>query len=233
VEKAGETMSDARSAILGRVRSGIARAVEAAAKKAVAERLAGHGRGLQPQRIAIDAEALVDLFAEKAQAVDATVSFVVRAADLPEAIADYLRNRNMPAEAAIAPHPDLDGIDWSGGTMAIHRRAPEPGDRIGINRCFAAVAETGTLVMASGPDSPSTMNFLPETHIAVVAASEIVGAYEDVWDRLRAAGRGSGEALPRTVNMISGTSRTGDIEQTLQTGVHGPKALHIVVVQDA
>ncbi len=225
-------MSEARKAILSRVRSGIPRADEDAAKKAVAKRLAGHGRGLQPERIALDAEALVDLFAEKAQSVDATVSFVVSASDLPGAIADYLRSCNMPAEATIAPHPDLDGIDWSSSTMAVHRRAPSPEDRIGINRCFAAVAETGTLVMASGADSPSTMNFLPETHIAVVAASEIVGAYEDVWDRLREAGRGGGEALPRTVNMITGTSRTGDIEQTLQTGVHGPKALHIVVVKE-
>jgi L-lactate dehydrogenase complex protein LldG len=215
-----EIMSEARNAILARVKGGVARSDDDAARRAVAERLAGHTRGLQPKRIDLDQEALVDLFAENAQAVDATVSFINSAADLPEAIADYLRSRNMPALAAIAPHPDLDGIDWSAGTMEVHRRAPEANDRIGINRCFAAVAETGTLVMASGPDSPATMNFLPETHIAVVAASEIT------------ANRGSGEALPRTVNMITGTSRTGDIEQTLQTGVHGPKALHIVVVKE-
>jgi L-lactate dehydrogenase complex protein LldG len=227
-----EVMSEARDAIFARVRGGIPRSDEAAARRAVAERLAGHTRGLQPGRIAIDQEALVDLFAENAQAVDATVSFINSAADLPDAIADYLRSRNMPAQAAIAPHPDLDGINWSASTMEVHRRAPKPDDRIGINRCFAAVAETGTLVMASGPDSPATMNFLPETHIAVVAASEIIGSYEDMWDRLRSANRGSGETLPRTVNMITGTSRTGDIEQTLQTGVHGPKALHIVVVKE-
>lgn len=227
-----EVMSEARDAIFARVRGGIPRSDEAAARRAVAERLAGHTRGLQPGRIAIDQEALVDLFAENAQAVDATVSFINSAADLPDAIADYLRSRNMPAQAAIAPHPDLDGINWSASTMEVHRRAPKPDDRIGINRCFAAVAETGTLVMASGPDSPATMNFLPETHIAVVAASEIIGSYEDMWYRLRSANRGSGETLPRTVNMITGTSRTGDIEQTLQTGVHGPKALHIVVVKE-
>lgn len=225
-------MSEARDVILARVKGGLTRANDDASRRAVAERLAGHTRGLQPQRIAIDQEALVDLFVENAQAVDATVSFVNSPADLPDAIADYLRSRNMPAQAAIAPHPDLDGIDWSASTMDVHRRAPKADDRIGINRCFAAVAETGTLVMASGPNSPATMNFLPETHIAVVAALEIIGSYEDMWDRLRSADRASGVALPRTVNMITGTSRTGDIEQTLQTGVHGPKALHIVVVKE-
>jgi L-lactate dehydrogenase complex protein LldG len=232
VGETAEVMSEARDAILARVKGGLTRDDDDVARRAVTERLAGHTRGLQPKRIAIDQEALVDLFAENAQAVDATVSFVNSAADLPDAIADYLRSRNMPAQAAIAPHPNLDGIDWSASTMDVHRRAPKADDRIGINRCFAAVAETGTLVMASGPDSPATMNFLPETHIAVVAASEIIGSYEDMWDRLRNAGRASGEALPRTVNMITGTSRTGDIEQTLQTGVHGPKALHIVVVKE-
>jgi len=223
-----------REAILGRIRAGTGRADgdEARARKAVGDRLGGHGRGLQPARTALDREALIDLFVEKAQGVDATVSFVAMASDVPEVVADYLRGRNLPAEAAMAPHPDLDAMDWQSGTMTVHRRAPEDADRIGINRVFGAVAETGTLVMASGPDSPSTMNFLPETHIAVVRESEIAAGYEDVWDRLRAVGRGSGTALPRTVNMITGTSRTGDIEQTLQTGVHGPKHLHIVVVKE-
>jgi len=227
-------MSSARDAILGRVRHGIARPEgdDDAARLAVNTRLAGHTRGLQPARIAIDHEALVDLFVEKAQTVDATVSVVNLAADVPEAVADYLRGRNLPAQAAIAPHGDLDAMDWAEGTMTVHRRAPHSDDAIGINRCFAAVAETGTLIMASGADSPATMNFLPETHIAVVRESDITGSYEDVWDRLRKAGRSGGEAIPRTVNMITGTSRTGDIEQTLQTGVHGPKALHIVVVKE-
>tara|TARA_B100000676_G_scaffold311277_1_gene380576 strand:- start:5677 stop:6363 length:687 start_codon:yes stop_codon:yes gene_type:complete len=227
-------MSAARDAILGRVRTGTGRpdGDQDAARSAVAERLAGRQRGLQPRRIALEAEDLVDLFVEKAQAVEATVSFVVTPADVPEAVADYLRGRNLPAEAAIAPHPDLDTMDWEAGTMTVERRPPQDADAVGINRAFGAVAETGTLVMAAGPESPSTMNFLPASHIAVVRASEIAGGYEDVWDRLRAAGRGRGKALPRTVNMITGTSRTGDIEQIMQTGVHGPKHLHIVVVKE-
>jgi L-lactate dehydrogenase complex protein LldG len=90
------------------------------------------------------------------------------------------------------------------------------------------VAETGTLVLTSGPESPTTLNFLPDTHIAVVNRSQITGRYEDVWDKIRDNG-----ALPRTVNMISGPSRTGDIEQTIQLGAHGPRRLHILILDEA
>ncbi|MBC6441167.1 MAG: lactate utilization protein [Rhodospirillales bacterium] len=219
----------ARDAILGRIRHGIARSegTETQARATVTARLKGRSRHLQPARIDLDRAALIDLFVEKAQQVDATVSFVAIAEDVPEAVADYLRGRNLPAEAAIAPHPDLDAMDWAAGTMTVHKRAPRDADRIGINRAFGAVAETGTLVMASGGDSPATMNFLPEIHIAIVRESEITGSCEDVWDRIRARG-----PVPRTVNMVTGISRTGDIELTVQTGVHGPRYLHIVVVRD-
>ena len=223
---------NAREAVLGRVRRGVGRAGEDAkegAREAVAARLAARRRhpasSARPAR-----EALADLFAEKARAAGATVSFVARAADVPEAVADYLGRRNSPAPAAIAPHPDLDAMDWRAVAVPVRRGAPEEADRVGVARAFAAAAETGTLVMASGPESPATMNFLPEIHIAVLRASEIAAAYEDVWDRLRAASGGG--AMPRTVNMITGPSRTGDIEQTLQIGVHGPRRLHVLVARE-
>jgi L-lactate dehydrogenase complex protein LldG len=205
---------------------------EATARAAVAERLARHDRGTRPARIEIDHTALVALFAEKAAAVDATVAEVASADDVPEAVATYLRDLNLPAEAAIAPHPDLDAMPWTDSTLTLERRAAKGSDRVGIARAFAGIAETGTLMMASGPQSPATLNFLPEIHVVVLRECDIAGGYEDAWQRLREAGRGSGRDLPRTVNLITGTSRTGDIEQTLQTGVHGPKRLHIVMVRD-
>ena len=222
----------ARETILGRVRASRTRPDAAAAQRAVAERLAGHARHLQPARIALDHAGLIALFVEKATGVDATLETIDNKVDVPAAVARYLRGRNLPAEAAIAAHPDLDRLDWQASTMTVQRRAPEGTDRVGINRPLCAVAETGTLVFASGPQSPATMNFLPETHIVVLRACEIVGGYEDAWDRLRAAGRGQGPALPRTLNLVTGTSRTGDIEQILQLGVHGPKFMHILVVKD-
>jgi L-lactate dehydrogenase complex protein LldG len=89
------------------------------------------------------------------------------------------------------------------------------------------VAETGSLVVLSGPDTPASTSLLPETHIALVPASRIVPGMEEAWQLIRHANAGE---LPRAVNFISGPSRTGDIEQTLVLGAHGPYRVHIVLV---
>jgi L-lactate dehydrogenase complex protein LldG len=105
---------------------------------------------------------------------------------------------------------------------------------VGVSTCFAGIAETGTLMMVSGPETPSTMNFLPDTEIVVVRDGQIVAGYEDAWDRLRARQKERGEeGLPRTVNFVTGPSRTGDIEQRLVLGAHGPRRLHLVLVDPA
>ena len=93
------------------------------------------------------------------------------------------------------------------------------------------MAETGTLMLISGPQTPTTLNFLPDTHIVVLRAEQVVATYEDGWDLLR-AGREAPEGLPRAVNFITGPSRTGDIEQRIELGAHGPRRLHIVLVED-
>ena len=112
--------------------------------------------------------------------------------------------------------------------LELRRGRAEDSDAAGITGAFVAIAETGTLMLISGADTPTRNNFLPDTHIVVLRASEVVASYEDGWDRLRAAG-----AMPRTVNFITGPSRTGDIEQRMVLGAHGPRRLHIVLVDDA
>jgi L-lactate dehydrogenase complex protein LldG len=96
-----------------------------------------------------------------------------------------------------------------------------------VTAAFAAIAETGTLMALSGPDSPTTLNFLPDNHVVILRASQVMGAYEDGWDKLRRTG-----ALPRVVNFITGPSRTGDIEQKILLGAHGPRRLHIILIED-
>jgi L-lactate dehydrogenase complex protein LldG len=129
----------------------------------------------------------------------------------------------------MTPDPKLDAIPWAARPMLELRRGrAEDSDAAGITGAFAAVAETGTLMLVSGADTPTRNNFLPDTHIVVLRASEVVASYEDGWDRLRAAG-----AMPRTVNFITGPSRTGDIEQRMVLGAHGPRRLHIVLIDDA
>ena len=103
------------------------------------------------------------------------------------------------------------------------------GPLLSVTGAFAAVAETGTLMLVSGPEHPTTLNFLPDTHIVVLERNAVVGTYEEAWDRLRAATGGA--PLPRTVNFVTGPSRTGDIEMQIELGAHGPRRLHILLVE--
>jgi len=218
---------DARKAVLDALRRGTGRdSNAAAAAAAVKARLAGHARNTIPARVRRDRGGLLDLFVEQARAVDATVALVSRAADVPGAVADYLRGENLPTRLRMAPDPKLDAYPWDESPLLeIERGKGEASDMVAVTGAFAAIAETGTLMLLSGPDSPTTLNFLPDAHIVVVRAAEMVACYEDGWDRLRATGR-----MPRCVNFITGPSRSADIEQTLQLGAHGPRWLHIVLV---
>ena len=93
---------------------------------------------------------------------------------------------------------------------------------------FRGIAETGTLALVSGADNPTTLNFLSDNHIVVLSRDAILADYESAFAKLRGA-YGKGGA-PRTLNFITGPSRSGDIEQTLLLGAHGPRRLHIVIV---
>jgi len=163
-----------------------------------------------------------------AEEVQATVTRVPSTEAVPEAVTRYLAAENLPAELVMAPDPGLDDVPWeTWPLLRIRRGRAEPDDAVSLTPCFTAVAETGTLMLLSGPQTPTTLNFLPDTHIAVVRADQVVATYEDGWDRLRAD-----RALPRVVNFITGPSRTGDIEQRIVLGAHGPRRLHIVVIED-
>jgi L-lactate dehydrogenase complex protein LldG len=197
-------------------------------------RLAGHGRGLIPRRSAgLDRSGLVELFERQAREVSCTVARVARLADLPEALTRYLASQNLPSEVEMAPDALLDSVPWSERPMLkVARGKPSGAEGVGVACGFAGVAETGTLMLASGPSSPATLNFLPDTHVVVLPASRLVGPLEDAWVRLRDAGAGPGAAMPRTVNLITGPSRTADIEQQIEMGAHGPRRLHVIVVED-
>lgn len=227
----------ARKDILETVRRSLQRQPGDGAEAAVAARLAEHPRGPVPQRGQLQGEALLALFVAQAEGVSATVARVATPAEVPEAVADYLKGVNLPPKLRLAPHPALRALPWRerAPLLEIAEGRAEAEDAVSVTTAFAGVAETGTLMLHSGPQSPTTLNFLPETHVVVLQAEQVVGAYEEAWDRLRAAARGEGGGgggLPRTVNFITGPSRTGDIEQQIQLGAHGPRRLHVVLVGD-
>ena len=223
--------ANARAQILDGIRRSLRRGdISGPARQAVDDRLARPPRGPTISRTALAPPEKVALFCHWAEANNATVARVA-AADVASEVASFLVRSNLPAEVAMAPSPQLADYDWDGQKMlTIRRGRGEAGDQVSITGAFAAIAETGTLVMASGPEHPVTLNLLPDTHIVVLRERDIVGGYEDVWTLLRQ--RYGKDRMPRTVNTITGPSRTGDIEQAMELGAHGPRRMHIVVVQE-
>jgi L-lactate dehydrogenase complex protein LldG len=221
-------MSDGRNDILGGIRKALKRGpLDPAAAHALRARLGDPQRNLLPARATVlDDAGRIDLFVAMAEEVQTTVDRVAGLADVPAAVATYLASENLPAELVIAPDPALDAIPWGERPLLRLRRGKAaPGDHVSVTPAFAAIAETGTLMLTSGPETPTTLNFLPDTHIVVLRADQVLPHYEEGWSRLRARG-----PMPRTVNFITGPSRTGDIEQRIQLGAHGPRRLHIVLV---
>ncbi|MBV8338089.1 MAG: lactate utilization protein C [Alphaproteobacteria bacterium] len=223
-------MNEAREQILATIRRSLKRKrLDPEREGELRARVARHQRNLVPARAtALDHRGQIDLLVAMGQEVQATVSRVSSLAAIPDAVARYLAGENLPAELVLAPDPGLDQIPWEARPLLkIRRGRAEAEDAVSLTPCFAAIAETGTLMLVSGSQTPTTLNFLPDTHIVVVRSEQVVATYEDGWDRLRA-----GDGLPRTVNFITGPSRTGDIEQRIEFGAHGPRRLHIVLVDD-
>jgi L-lactate dehydrogenase complex protein LldG len=234
-----------RAQIFDALRASYSGRNEAAAKVGVEARIARREPNLVPARAKPETrKAALAAFTQMAEEASATVARVHTMIDVPGAVADFLRAHNLPMRAALAPDPYLDAARWERRkTLEVRKGRAEPFDEVGISLAWRAVAETGTLVMLAGENTPTTLNFLPETEIVILPADRVVGSYEEALAALRApppagdgAGGNGGEAtrnkLPRVVNLVTGPSRSADIEQTLQLGAHGPRRLHIVIVDD-
>ncbi|MFN0043837.1 MAG: lactate utilization protein C [Alphaproteobacteria bacterium] len=192
---------------------------------AVDTRLANRNPNLVPARARRPRRETIDDFSRMAIEASAVVRRIRHRDDIPDAVMAILRSENRPARLAMAPHAMLEALGWNRALVEIRSGRAEAHDEVGLSVAFAGIAETGTLMMASGPSSPATLGFLPECHIVVLDADDVRGAYEDGWALLRARGD-----LPRTVNFITGPSRSADIEQKLQMGAHGPRNLHILMI---
>ncbi len=216
--------SAARAAIFGRIRKAQQRPVEptAAELDQVQTYLASNTAGPQPD-IGTD---LVHRFRTQAERTSQTIDEVASMHEAPAAAARYLDSLGL-AKTAIA-WETLSDIPWNESGLQVEFRPPVNEDMVGITSCFCAVAETGTLMLLSGAQTYASAALLPETHIVLVPTSRIVPSIEDAFDLAK---KERGE-LPRATNFISGPSRTGDIEQTIVLGAHGPYRVHLILVRD-
>jgi L-lactate dehydrogenase complex protein LldG len=175
---------------------------------------------------------LVARFLTRATDMASTVERIASLDDIPAAVVRYLDALDLPPMlAAQKSHngvcwPELASLDWAGAGLQIEARPTVGHDRLGITGCFCAIAETGTLVFLTGKDTPTATTLLPDTHVAVVRADRVLSGMEEAF----ALVRNEREGMPRAINMISGPSRTGDIEQTIVLGAHGPYRVHILLV---
>ncbi len=225
-----------RDAILGTIRRGLRRGeLDADVRARLEERLRAPRRHLIPQRSLVPHAEQVAMFARHVEKEFGSVARVASGDGVPGAVTEYLAAQNLPSEAAIGEHPELMALPWHERPLLVLRRGIAVGsDMVSIQQGFAGIAETGTLMLPSGPERPTTLNLLADTAIVVLRTSRVVGPYEDAWDLLRrereaAAGGG---AMPRNVMLVTGPSRSADIEQTLELGAHGPRRLHVVLVDD-
>ena len=191
-------------------------------------RLESHPRQLIPARSRLPHAGQVDLFVRNVEKEFGSVARVADADAVPGAVAEYLAAQNLPGDVVMAPHPELRALPWSSRPLlSIREGRAEGSDMVSVQHGFAAIAETGTLMLPSAPARPTTLNVLTDTEIVVLRASRVVGAYEEAWDLLRAEMGG----MPRNVMFVTGPSRSADIEQTLELGAHGPRRLHVVLVE--
>jgi L-lactate dehydrogenase complex protein LldG len=220
--------SSSRDAVLARVRERLGvRGDEPGRRGLVQSRLRNPKANLIPERAQKSKSEAIKLFQTMLEKAGAKVSRVRALKTLPEAIAAALRENNLPLRVRLGADPFFDGLRAEPGLLELQTGPAGANDAVGLSHAIAGAAETGTLFLVSGPDNPSTLNFLPETHAVVILASDIAGSYEEGWAKLRAI-YGSG-TMPRTVNLISGPSRTADIEQTIVMGAHGPRNLLVLI----
>ncbi len=219
----------AREAMLGRVRKALGKSgPDAHALDAAHDYLARREQGPRP-RVPAD---LVAHFMQRAHDLGSTVERIAVREEIPHAIARYIDGLELPDSQAEQKStlgvcwPEFADLDWSGAGLSIEARPTRGRDRLGITGCFCAIAETGTLAVLSGAEAPTATTLLPDTHVAVVRANRVVAGMEEAFALIRT----ELQIPPRAINLISGPSRTGDIEQTIVLGAHGPVRVHVVVL---
>ncbi len=214
-------MSDgARAEIFLRIRAALgAGRSDAAAASTVDDWMARPPRHPRPAL----REPLVDRFTDRVRAHQGQVASLERLEELPAAALAYVESRGLPPR--ILTGEALSGLAWP-PSLEVRSGAAGRDDLLAVSEALCGIAETGAVVFASGPRAPSTHNFVPAHQLVLLRRTSIVAHLEDAWAELRKLPGG----LPRTVNLVTGPSRTGDIEQTIELGAHGPGQVLVLLL---
>ena len=210
---------NSRDNILARIRSAQINKTVNAHTESIAGHLAQHPRGPLPP----PQDNLLERFKERALKLSSDVMETNDRMEVPALLARYLSEKKLPMRGVC--WPSLSDLPWNAAGLEMQSRPAKDQDLVGVTGAFCAIAETGTLMLLSGPQTPATTSLLPETHVAVLDPRRIVATMEDAWDLMRKEYK----QPPRAVNFISGPSRTADIEQTVTLGAHGPYRVLLIL----
>lgn len=215
-------MNNVREEIFNRIKSKTRQNGQDAAS-IIERRLSAHQRGPVP----VFPEELLERFILKLKNVVGTVKEISDMSELPAAVSEYLSSLNVEQKIVTAV-PEIHSLNWP-ADFEVNNRAAISSDLSSVTMAYAAVAETGTLVLQAAKETPTSLNFLPDNFICVLKQQDIHTSMEDIWDAIRKDDKG----MPRVVNFITGPSRTADVEQTIQLGAHGPRYLHVIIIRQA
>lgn len=215
-------MSDSRDTVLANIRGALGRTkIEQEQEEILYRRMKVPPKHLIPHW----EDGNLARFIKKLEAVSASIDVVESEQGISDALIGFLSRYDLPRHVVVSPSQKLDYISWDGVTTA--RRNITKDDSVAVTPCEAGIIETGSVVLFSGVHDSTSMNFLPENHVVIIWREQLILHMENLWSRLRE----QGSELPRTINMITGPSKTADIEQTLEYGVHGPKRFHVILVE--
>jgi L-lactate dehydrogenase complex protein LldG len=194
----------------------------------ISERLQRRPRGPLPI-LPGDLEATFVMHLKAAAATCSTVAAAEQAEQQKEQqigqqVLQWLQQQNAALSLTRSESEMLDSVDWPEALDVIKCCDNTISDTT-VCEAFCAIAETGSLVMLSSRAAPTTLNYLPDNFICLLHRQTIVPHIEDVWQRVRTESAG----MPRALNIITGPSRTADVEQTIQLGAHGPRRMHVIL----
>ena len=175
----------------------------------------------EPVRPQLSAPTLIEAFEHKVTALGTTVDRVSDMADIPGAVRDYLEGHGLPLSLSLQPAFELAAQDWTGFDT---HASVAPDEMAALGMAVWGIAESGSLIVHSGADTPILLSFLPLHHVVVLREATILPHLENYAVRLAQT------EPPRNAILITGPSGTTDIEGSYVRGAHGPGFLHVIVV---
>lgn len=167
----------------------------------------------------------LNTFISKLELAKATVSVVSHKKDIIAEVHKFVTQYHISSAIMVDEKTDLVSQDWQ--DLDVTSQYDPKTLSTSVSFATLGIEEIGALVLLSSPSSPTGMNFLPDHHFIVLDADKIVKTMEDVWAYLKKGGI----SLPRSINIVTGPSRTADIEYEIQIGAHGPKSLHVIIIK--